>query len=571
MPSSTQKTLLLLGALLLGGAGLFLFLGPGGESAETPQEEAATVDPTASLDHEAPKAQVRLPEAELVADRPPVAGPSTVLWPLIVELDLVKPGYLPEVPSGPPIGSGRTARIAGRIVDGRGGPADARIDFVEGPNTGRVLATDSDGAFGANDLYPGIDIVEVSGPGLIGARREVLLRQDTERLLNMSFARPASIAGEVIDEKGEPLEGATVRVDGHTTQTDEAGAFYFKQVAPGSTLAEITHPGYASQRAILRVMQNTATPLGRIKYVMERGCVLDLVLELGAGEGEPIVYIMPTLTPSERKYPWHLVNPVAISTGKARVSELPAGPVLIRAYRAGAIASPIVQAMSLNPGQEQIAKLRLEPAPTLRGTVTRDGQLVQGARVELVAADPVRASTAHFRESELYLEADVFPQLPPARQVVETDAAGRFLMTRWQQTSAYRMVRATSADGTAWAMAAVGPTDESIDLALEPIEEGGAAIRVALPGRHQAIPVQLIVSGKPRPIFELPPDRDLEVTDLREGTWRAKASWYVEKLLDEGPLEVDPSATVEVRLPEAALLGQDRDTWERAGKEYPLP
>ena len=517
------------------------------------------------------QAEIRLPEAALTADRPVVAGPSTVLWPLVVELNLEHPSYLPEVPSGPPIGSGRTARLAGRITKVRGEPAEATIEFMLGPNQGRILRTDAEGSYGASDLYPGIDIVEVSGPGLVGARREVILRQDNERLLNVTFSRLASLAGEVVDESGDPVEGATVRVDGHTTVTDQAGAFYYDRVAPGSTLLEITHPGFASQRDILRVMQGSSTSLGRIKYVMERGCVLDLISDLGVGEGDVEVYLMPTSGGMRRKFPWHLVNPIRTSTGQAKVSELPAGPLLIRAYRAGAQARPVVMPVNLNPGQKHVIELDFEAAPVLTGTVLDGDKLVSGARVELVAADPVRASTAHYRENLFYLEADVFPLLPPARQTVTTGSSGSFLMTRWQQTSAYRMVRATSPDGQSWAMAAVGPNEESVTLNLEPIKAGAGSMRIELPGRFQAIPVSLIVSGQPRPTFELPPDRQLEVNDLREGTWTATASWYTHKLLDEGPFVLDPEVELEVRLPEEALLGQDKETWARAGREYPLP
>lgn len=571
MARSSPKPLILGAFILLGGVMLFLFLGPGGGESSSDQESALEFGGQAASLESANRAEVRLPEASVSADRPAVSGPTTVLWPLVVELNLERPSYLPEVPSGPPLGSGRTAQLAGKIVKARGVAAEATIEFVDGPNRGRVLRTDADGAYGASDLYPGIDLVEVSGPGLIGARREVLLRQGKERLLNVSFGRPAALAGEVIDEAGEPIVGAKVRIDGHTAMTDTAGAFYFDSVAPGSTLLEITHPGYASHRGILRVMQNSTTPLGRIKYVLERGCVLDLAADLSVGSGDIEVYLMPPSGPSERKFPWHLVNPVRINTGQAQIKDLPSGPLQIRAYRAGAIARPVVTAINLNPGQDHTVQINFNSAPSLHGTVLQDGKLVSGAQVELIAADPARALTAHYREPLSYLEADVFPLLPPARQSVTTDSAGHFHLTRWQQTSAYRLARATSPDGKSWGMAAVGPTDESIELELETIEAGQGSIRIELPGRFQSLPVTVLVSGKPRPTFELPADRELEIGDLREGTWTATASWHVQKLLDEGPFEVDSSTLLEVRLPEEALIGQDQSTWERAGREYPLP
>src|SRR5262245_16606585 len=103
--------------------------------------------------------------------------PTSVLWPCRVELDLIQADYLPTAEEVAPIGTGRAARLSGRIAGAaeRGIPAEIR--FVAGPNAGRVLTCDASGAFGAIDLYPGLDVVEIRGPGIPGARREVRLRQ----------------------------------------------------------------------------------------------------------------------------------------------------------------------------------------------------------------------------------------------------------------------------------------------------------------------------------------------------------------------------------------------------------
>ena len=65
-----------------------------------------------------------------------------------------RPADLPDVESGPEIGSGRNARLKGRITRGISASSDgfATIEFVEGTNRGRVLTTGNDGGFGAVDL-----------------------------------------------------------------------------------------------------------------------------------------------------------------------------------------------------------------------------------------------------------------------------------------------------------------------------------------------------------------------------------------------------------------------------------
>jgi hypothetical protein len=183
---------------------------------------------------------------------------TTVAFPLVFELDLVADHTLPVVPAGPPLGSGATARLAGRIADARGEPVRATIAFVSGPNAGRALTCDATGRFAANDLLPGIDVVEVRGPGILGSRREVRLRQEREFLLNIGYGRPATVQGRIVDEENEPIGGAHVRLDGLATTTDENGTFFFIEVASGRCLFEVHKEGHVAYRAELGVASGRA-------------------------------------------------------------------------------------------------------------------------------------------------------------------------------------------------------------------------------------------------------------------------------------------------------------------------
>ena len=90
--------------------------------------------------------------------------PTTVLWPCRVELDLVQASYLPTEDSVPPIGTGRTARLSGRIGDATDQGVRAEVNFLAGPNAGRTLLCDATGSFGATNLYPGLAVVKITGP-----------------------------------------------------------------------------------------------------------------------------------------------------------------------------------------------------------------------------------------------------------------------------------------------------------------------------------------------------------------------------------------------------------------------
>ena len=96
---------------------------------------------------------------------------------------------------------------------------------LAGANAGRVLHADATGRFGAVDLYPGLSLVEVRGPGTLGSRRELRLRRGQEQLLNIGYGRPGVVFGKVQDSSGAGIAGADVVVDGTRVTTDAEGRF----------------------------------------------------------------------------------------------------------------------------------------------------------------------------------------------------------------------------------------------------------------------------------------------------------------------------------------------------------
>ena len=114
--------LVLLVALPLGIGAFALFAGGGrerGPERSVPEESAKAPTPAPAHDVELiPIPVVRTASGDVS---------TTVLWPVKVELELVEPRFLPKQEGVPPVGSGATARISGRVT---GCPGQASTGFT---------------------------------------------------------------------------------------------------------------------------------------------------------------------------------------------------------------------------------------------------------------------------------------------------------------------------------------------------------------------------------------------------------------------------------------------------------
>lgn len=572
MASRPNLTLLLLPAVGL--VGLLTFLlwpaGPSSEPATGPESGARLPTQPTVFEPAVRGTTIELAGAEERAVSGP-AQPSTVLWPLEVELELLRPADLPAVPSGPPLGSGRNARLSGRIGDERGQGASANVRFVAGPNTGRVLSTDSEGRYGASDLYPGMNVVEIEGPGLYGARREIRTSGSQPSELNLGFGRPGSVSGRVFDPSGNPMAGVQVRVDGHAAETNTDGIFFVARCAPGRVLVEIQHPGFAPMRQVLGVTQNFALPHQRVSYRLERSAGLRVELENLVGPaGETRIFVLPSSVEFDRRFDWSRSGSAVTSGTSVELTDLPPGPAKVVCFRAGAAANPRFQQINLVAGETVSLRVRFEGSPVVRGRVVEDGKLVRGARVRLLAADPPGVFLRHTAIDTLSMESEVYPLLPSMQEEFLTDDQGQFLATSWSDLSPWRLVEALSPDGQKRALAAVGPGMEEIELSLQALSAGPAELVLELPGRRQALPIEIELNGQPGERFELPAERPLEIRGLSAGIWRLEVRWYTQRLLRELEVELDGTVRRSLALPSEAILGQDQETWSKAGRDWPL-
>ncbi|MCK6447916.1 MAG: carboxypeptidase-like regulatory domain-containing protein [Planctomycetes bacterium] len=564
--------------LIVGGVAFFVWREPTNDSIGV-----ALPDPSTSTNSVTDRDTGTKPRVELVGEAPgvePVADDvsTTVAWPVKLALELVVDGSLPVVDGVPPLGSGRTARLSGMLVKEGGSPVIGKVTFTHGMNAGRVLYCNAEGSYGASDLYPGLSIVEVEGPGIGGSTREVLLRANKDSLLNVSYDAPASMRGRVFDAaEQKPLDGVVVELDGQRTETDIEGEFHFPAMTAGDKLLLVLKKeGYASYREILGVTRGTSVPRDRYLFQMRRSGGLRVTFSNAPSKAPAQVLFMKSVAfgaygelAGARTYPWHRINPTQLTPGQSlEVRDLPDGDVDVRAYLQGCVAVPPVTRVTVREGVVQDVVLKFEAAPLVKGRVLdRDGHAVEGADVRLEAPDRTFALLNHVGQASGFLEAEIWPNFPMSVQRTVTGFDGRFELTAWHDCAPTRYLVAESKDGKLRAVQVVRANQNEVELVLEPDTGALAKLSIEFPNRHQGLPIECSINGVPFTEQVLPAAKPLVVENLDEGVWRILATWNGEPLFGAPPqVMVRGDATFRIPLPVGAIDGQDEDTLRRAGK-----
>ncbi|MSR60934.1 MAG: carboxypeptidase regulatory-like domain-containing protein [Planctomycetes bacterium] len=500
---------------------------------------------------------------------------TNVLWAVKAELELLEARFLPKQEGVPTVGSGATARISGCIT----GMADqgvlATVRFLAGANAGRVLQCDADGRLGAVDLYPGLSVVEVRGPGILGSRRQLRLRRGQETLLNVGYSRPGTVFGKVQDASGKGIDNAEVVIDGTRVLTDAEGGFFVQAVAAGQVLCEVEKDGYALYEELVWVAGGTTQPKERMTFTLKPACELRLSVRGNAGGPGPAqVYLLsdhPEFNANSafrnESFPWHLVNPIEVWPDRpVTIGKLRPEVIKVHVFRPGARAA--VKPVNLAANLRDVV-VELQPAPTLTGKVLQDGQPVLGAQVKLEAPDRVRATLGYFAEPSFYLETAVMPNLPPGLQETTTDKEGRFTFSAWADVSPVRYLEARGPGGGAWGGRFVQPDEEEVTLELEQVQLGESSLVLDFPGRHQGLPLELWIGGAPVSTQILADDQPLEVSKLLAGRWALTLTWHAQPVKPREEILIEDVKHVEVALPPECIEGQTEEQWKRAGKEYP--
>jgi len=221
----------------------------------------------------------------------------------------------PEGPVAAQAASG-TAAITGTVVDAAGGRpiAGAVVTLEErrpgSPRRSYVQATTPKGRFAFVDLpASGMYFLTTSKPGYLdgghgrldprGASAPIAV-QDGQwvRDLRVAMARPGSISGTVVDERGEPVVGAHVRVlpqvliagrtqwlAGPIAVTDDRGAYRIPGLGPGRYVVSVPSvQATLPASATIRVPGAQAgTSMEDLRAAGEAARAEKLVVEAGGG------------------------------------------------------------------------------------------------------------------------------------------------------------------------------------------------------------------------------------------------------------------------------------------------
>lgn len=552
--------------LLAGGALLLLRKPAPAPPAPQPDAVVAPVPEPVAADSEP---AVR--EVEDASKAPAGKVTTSVAWPVEVGLELIEPADVLRGPGLAPLGSGRDARLRGQVTVGDRVGVPASIEFVAGLNQGRTIATNADGYFGARDLYPGPALVRVSGSGLGGALREVRLLREKETLFSLAFGAPGTVGGTVFDEGGKPMPGVQVELDGHVERTDEQGVFRFGGIPGGMDVVLILRsPGYATQYHTIGVLAARSLPADHYRYTMERGGSLEVAVTRSAGaSGNARVLVSTGLSEVKQPWAWHTLGPYEVVPGSSvRIDDLPPTRLTVRVEQRGALAQPARATALIRPSHVERLSFELESAPQLCGRVLDpEGLAVPDARVRLEAPDRSAATLASLAMSAADFELQFHPTQSQAVSEATTDHQGKFLFSAWPELVPQAYLVAESRDGRLRGGRAVRVDAGEVELRLAPSVVGRARLEIDFGGRTQGLPVEVAVDGELRPEVVLDVGQPLEIDGLAPGRWRLRARWNGESLIGGAgyeEFEVEGLERRELILPQGAILGQDRDTLERA-------
>jgi hypothetical protein len=337
----------------------------------------------------------------------------------------------------------RGAVLSGRVVSERGEPVEgAGISLSDGePGLGLTApetVSDAEGTYRLEGAPSGPHQVQVLHPDYLPERRQLELGE-SETVRDFTLKAGAALSGQVVDDQGDPVSGATVTVAAETDPisvpqrwTDAEGRFRVPGLAPARYGVLVELPGYAPAE-----LSGVEVGKGRpdLAVRLTRGATLFGQIHGLPAEARARLQVWasgPALVQ---------LTGTADSEGRYRIQNLGEGTWRISA-RAEGLGREVSAPLNLAPDQrEAFLDLEFAAGYALTGVVTRGGSAVQGALVSVhgLAGESAGAVTD-----------------PQGRFRVGDLAPGRYQMTVLE--------RATGAQGS-WTLDVDRDLETAFDLA----------------------------------------------------------------------------------------------------------
>jgi hypothetical protein len=350
----------------------------------------------------------------------------------------------------------RGARVAGRVVDARGGAvASAHVRCVASamddltvetgplplaaeaaalpPGAGRALGStrvalsDGSGRFAVDDLIPGRYRVEVAHVGLEPMRTDEFVVAPGERrdLGTLSLREGFPVEGRVIDDGGNPIEGARVVVGGGAAGDSAAGLYaltdsggHFSLAVPaGSYQLAASASGHGPARASVDVKPNTPSPSVELRLTRAEAVLEGLVRDSG---GRPLSRARLLAWPADARF-GNGPDGAPVGTASAdvgghfRLADLPAGELRLEVQHPDYPSTRF----PATPGRYALLTVPLPGGIAGEAHARATGAAVVRGRVEAAGPDGAKASADLQRAGGFRL-----PRLVPGHWRLTVSAPG---------------------------------------------------------------------------------------------------------------------------------------------------